>query len=113
VIQLVSAQRIREFPEVHLEERRYRVYVLKDCFVLVQCRDPVLVEGVAQFLDVGRDAGQAVDPVHDAVALDELGAALEHHGDVVAGVEEVLAEVAAEHALLQDAGLLEAPSRRP
>ena len=32
-------------------------------------------------LDVGRDAGQAVYPLHHAVLLDELCAALEDLGD--------------------------------
>lgn len=53
-----------------------------------------------------------VDSVDDAVGLDELGAALEHHGDVVSGVEEMFAEVAAEDPLLEYTGLLQLSSGR-
>ena len=34
-----------------------------------------------QLLDLGRHAGQAVDPLHHAVLLDELSAALQDLGD--------------------------------
>lgn len=74
-VQLIGAQRIGQLAEVHLQQRRHRVYVLAYRLVRVKGRYAILVEGVPQSLDVGRDTAQTVDAVHQAVILDELGAA--------------------------------------
>lgn len=66
-----------------------------------------------QLLYVGGDAGEPVDAVHDSLSLQELRAAPQDHRDLVAGVEEVLAEVTAEDPLPKDSALLQLPPRRP
>ena len=112
-VELVGAERVGQLAEVHFEERGDRVDVLEDALVRVEGRHAVLVEGVPQPLDVGADAAEPVYAVDEAVALDEVGAAAEHAGHLLAGVEQVLAEVAAEDALAQDARLLEPAARGP
>lgn len=98
-------------PEIHLQQRRHRMYVLQDVLG-VEIRYPILVEGVPQLLYVGRHPRQPVDPVDDTVTLYELGAALEDHRNVVSRIQQVLPQVATEHPLLQYARLLEPPPRR-
>lgn len=53
-----------------------------------------------------------VDPVDDAMTFDELRATLEHHGDVVTRIQQMLPQVAPENALLQDPRLLQTTSGR-
>ena len=107
VVQLVGEQRVRELPEVHLAEGAHAVNVtdgqLRNLLSLKftsgeedakwlrkrkaskshpTCSPAVSVAALLpEALDVGRDAGQAVYPLHHAMLLKELGAALEDLGD--------------------------------
>ena len=51
-----NSYRVRQLPEVHLEQGGDRVDVLEDEPVLVQVGQSVLVKGHSEPLDVGRDA---------------------------------------------------------
>lgn len=53
-----------------------------------------------------------VYPIDYAMALYELGTTLQDHRDVVAGIQQMLPEIAAENALLQDTRLLQSTSGR-
>ena len=107
LVEVISADRIGQLPEIHLEQGGHGVDVLQHGPVVVQVGHPVLVEGDAQLLDVAGDPAQPVDPVDDPALLDEFGAVGQDPRHLLLGVEQVLAQVAAEDALLEDAGLLE------
>ncbi len=88
-IEVIRAHRVWELTKVHFQQGRHRMDVLEDSFVVVQIRHPILVEGDAQLLDVGRDPGEAVDPVNDAASFDEFGTMDEHFGHFLAGVQQM------------------------
>ena len=104
-MQLLAQQRARELPEVHLAQGAHAVNVpdgeLRNLLRLkvmageghknrglgergkqLQSKTTYSPEALLpQLLDLGRHAGQAVDPLHHAVLLNELSAALHDLGD--------------------------------
>lgn len=102
MIELVGEERIGQLAKVHLEKRRDRVHVVH-VDLLLDLGELLFVERVAQLLYIRLQTSVTIDAVHDAVLLDELRAYGEYFGHVLLGVAQVLAEIAGEHALLDDA----------
>ena len=73
LVELIGEQRVGKLAEVHLEQGADDMHVVY-VDLLLNLVELLLIEGVAQALDVGLKARVTVDAIHDAVCLDELGA---------------------------------------